>query len=112
MQITRRERLLAAGVTVVIGTWALYALAIRPATNRIRTLQRVIPEKQAELQDLQAKNGEYVTLRDDFAQARTKLASQEPDFELLPFLETTIERHKLTGHVTKMEPDTLQPQPD
>jgi type II secretory pathway component PulM len=112
MQITKREWLLSVGLTVALAAWALYALAIRPASDRIRTLQRVIPEKQAELRELQAKSTQYMALRNEFAHARTQMASQEPDFQLLPFLETLIDRHKLAGHVVTMERDTLQPQPD
>ena len=97
MQITKREWLLSVGLTVVLAAWALYALAIRPASDRIRTLQRVIPEKQAELRELQAKSTQYMALRNEFAHARTQMASQEPDFQLLPFLETLIDRHKLVA---------------
>jgi hypothetical protein len=112
MQISKRERFLAVGLTGVIAIWALYAWAIRPARDRIHTLERVIPEKRAQLRDLQAKSAQYTALRNDFAQAKTHLASQDPDFELLPFLETTIDRHQLAQHVAKMESDTLQPQAD
>jgi hypothetical protein len=110
MQITKRERLLSVGLTVALAAWALYALAVRPAGDRIRTLQRVIPEKQAQLQELQAKSAQYTALRNEFAQAKTQMASQEPDFQLLPFLETLIDRHKLAGHLVTMGPDTLLPQ--
>jgi hypothetical protein len=110
MQITKRERFLAVGLTGVVAFLALYAWAIRPARDRIHTLERVIPEKQAQLRDLQTKSTQYLSLRNEFAQAKTRLASQDLDFELLPFLETTIERHQLAKHVAKMEPDTLRPQ--
>ncbi len=112
MQISKRERFLAVGLTGVGAILALYALAIRPARDRIHTLERVIPEKQAQLRDLQAKSAQYTGLRNELAQAKTHLASQDPDFELLPFLETTIDRHQLAKHIVKMEPDTLQPQAD
>jgi type II secretory pathway component PulM len=112
MQLTPRERRLAVGLAIGVGAWALYAVAIHPATDRIRTLQRIIPEKQTELRDLQAKSVQYTALRNEFAQARTKLTSQEADFDLLPFLDTTIQRHKLDKHVSRMESDTVQPQPD
>lgn len=110
MQITKRERFLAVSLTGVVAFLALYAWAIRPARDRIHTLERVIPEKQAQLRDLQTKSTQYLALRAEFAQAKTRLASPNPDFELLPFLETTIERHELAKHVAKMESDTLQPQ--
>jgi hypothetical protein len=112
MQVTKRERLLALGLMAAVAVWALYALAVRPARERIRTLERVVPEKQAQLQELQAKIAQYTALRGEFAQARTQMAVQEPDFQLLPFLESLIGRHKLAGHLITMNPDTLQPQPD
>ncbi len=104
MQFTRRERLLGLGLTAAIAVWGLYALAVKPTRARIRTLQRVIPEKQAELRQLQAKSAEYLALQKKSQELRTKLASQGHDFQLLPFLETVIERHKLTSHVVTMQP--------
>ncbi len=110
MQFTRRERLLALGLTAATAVWGLYALAIKPTRARIRTLQRVIPERQAELRELQARSTEYLALQKKSRELRTKLASQSPDFHLPSFLETVIERHKLTGHVVTMQPDTLRSQ--
>lgn len=104
MQFTRREQLLALGLTAAIAVWGLYALAIKPTRARIRTLQRVIPERQAELRQLRAKSAEYLALQKKSQELRAKLASQSPDFQLLPFLETVIERHKLTSHVVTMQP--------
>jgi Tfp pilus assembly protein PilO len=112
IQVTKRERRLALGLMVALALWAGYALAVRPARERIRTLERIVPEKQAQLQDLAAKSAQYTALRDEFAQARAQMAAQQPDFQLLPFLESLIDRHKLTGHLVTMNPDTLQPQPD
>jgi type II secretory pathway component PulM len=104
MQFTRRERLLGLGLTAAIAVWGLYTLAIKPTRARIRTLQRVIPEKQTELRQLRAKSAEYLTLQKKSQELQAKLASQSPDFQLLPFLEAVIERHKLTSHVVTMQP--------
>jgi type II secretory pathway component PulM len=111
-QITPRERLLSVGLTVAVGVWTLYALAVKPASDRIRTLQRIIPEKQAELRDLQAKSAQYTALQNEVARLRTKMGSQQSDFQVLPFLESVIERQELAKHVVTMERDTAQPQPD
>jgi len=111
IQITRRERLLAIGAAAVIAVWAVNALALKPARERIRTLQRVLPEKQAQLRDLQAKSAAYRALQRRFQQLQTKLASQSANFELLPFLEKMIDQHRLTRHAT-MQPETTQPRPD
>ena len=112
VQITSRERQLSIVLAIVAAVWTLYAFAIKPAQSRIRTLERVIPEKQTQLRDLQVLGNEYVAIRSEFQGLRTRMASQEPGFQLLPFLEAMIERHKLAGHVIAMQQNVLQPQPD
>ena len=111
VNLTRREKKLGIGVAVVVAAWAVYGFAIRPAQDRIRTLERIIPQKQRELAEVQAKSAEYVALREEFEDIQTRIAAQDPAFELLPFLESLIERHQLAGHVLTMEQDALPPQP-
>jgi type II secretory pathway component PulM len=112
IQITARERLLSIGLTAVLAAGAVWAMAVRPARERIRTLERVIPERQAQVHELADRAAEYIALRDQFQELRAKMDSQDPGFELLPFLEAMIERHKLAGHVTTMQQNLLQPRPD
>ncbi len=112
MQTTSRERTLAALLVVALAAWALYGLVLKPARARIETLQRIIPEKQAQLRDLRAKSAEYAALKRTFDQRRATLASYDPDFQLLPFLDAMIERHRLTQQATLRGRDTLQSQPD
>ncbi len=111
IQVTSRERLLSIGLIVVLAAWGLYALAVRPACDRIRTLQRILPEKQAQLRQLQTQSAEYTTLRSELARRQTETTAPASDFQLLPFLENLVERYKLTKHVVTMEPDARQPQP-
>ena len=111
IQVTSRERLLSIGLIVVLAAWGLCALAVRPARDRIRTLQRIIPEKQAQLRQLQTQSAEYTALRSALARRQTEMTSPGSDFQLLPFLENLVERHKLSKQVVTMEPDTRQPQP-
>ena len=111
IQVTSRERLLSIGLVVVLAAWALYALAVKPARDRIRTLQRIVPEKQAQLRQLQTQSAQYTALRDELAQRQTKTASPGADFQLLSFLESLVERHKLVKNVVTMELDTRQLQP-
>jgi type II secretory pathway component PulM len=111
IQVTSRERLLSIGLIVVLAAWASYTLAVRPACNRIHTLQRIIPEKQAQLRQLQAQSAEYMALRHEVAQRQAEMTSPGSDFQLLSFLESLVERHKLNKHVVTMEQDARQPQP-
>lgn len=108
IHVTPRERLLSIGLIVVLAAWASYALAVKPACERIGTLQRLIPEKQAQLRQLQALSARYTRLRNERARQQTEAATPGPDLRLLPFLETLVERHKLTGHVVTMESEPAQ----
>jgi len=110
--LTTRERLLAVGLTATVGVWLLYAVAIKPTCRRIRTLERVIPEKQAELHTLQAKSIEYVALHKDFEDSRTRAGAQDPNFQLLPYLEKLIKRHGLDKNIAAdMAPHTVEVEP-
>jgi len=112
IQMNQREKLLSIALLAALTVWAAWAFAVKPAQERIRTLERIVPEKQTQVRDLREKGIEYIALEGRFKDLRTRLASQDPDFQLLPFLEAMIERHKLAGHVPTMRPDTVQPQPD
>lgn len=111
IQVSRRERLLVLGLAGFIAVSALYALALKPARERIHTLRRVLPEKQAQLRDLHAQSVEYLALRKTAQRLQAKLASQDANFQLLPFLETMAERHQLTGRVVTMQQDVVQSGP-
>jgi len=110
MRLTRREYWLAAGVVVITAAWALYALGLSPTLERIETLKRVIPEKQNELDQLRMKAGEYMSLREDLEDLRAKIASQEKNFELLPFIESLVEQCGLTQNVKTMNQVAAQPE--
>ena len=112
IQVTSRERWLAIAMAAVIAVWALNAFALKPTRARIRTLQRVLPERQAQLRDLQAESAEYRALQKASQQVQAKLAAQNADFQLLPYLETLIERQKLAGHVPMMQPEEASSQTD
>jgi type II secretory pathway component PulM len=110
--LTKRERVLASGLAVAVGAVALYASVIRPTAHRIETLERVIPEKQRELHALEDKSVEYLALCKEYTDLRTKAAAQDPNFQLLPYLEKLIDRHGLTRSVTTIAPHVVDLQPD
>ena len=103
IQLTRRERRLGIGVAAVLAVWGIYSLAIAPMRNRIRLLSRMIPDKQMELRELQAKSTEYLALDRAFADVQERMERQDPNFQLLPFLESLTERHQLKTHLVRMQ---------
>jgi len=108
IRLTRREKLLAIALAILAGGLALFTFAVKPAIERTETLRRVISEKQDELQKLRAGSSEYIFLRNSLDNLRTKVASQEKGFELLPFLESLIREHGLAKKVATMKQQVLQ----
>lgn len=108
MRLTQRELRFGAGLLVLVAAWALFSLGVRPALERIETLNRVIPEKQNELERLRTKANEYVALHDGLSKLHTEIASQEKTFELLPFVESLIQECGLTNHVVTMNRQVSQ----
>lgn len=103
IRLTKREKHLAAALAVFFLGWSLFGLIIEPAKGRIATLKRVIPEKQAELNKLSAAAKEYIFLSDSRRDLFSKAASQPQTFELLPFLESLVQRCGLEKNVAKMQ---------
>jgi type II secretory pathway component PulM len=112
ISLTKRERWLAVSLAGIVGVGSVYAAVVKPAYHRIQTLERIIPEKQSELHALEAKSVEYLALCREFENFRTKAAARDASFQLLPYLESLIERHSLTKNIVAMAPDAVQVQPD
>lgn len=112
IHLTRKEKLLVVALTSCVAGWALFAFTVKPAVARIKTLDRVIPQKQAELQQLRAKSKEYCKLCDKQDEVRAKISSQKETFELLPFLESLIQECGLTKKVVTMKQQVLQLEPN
>ena len=107
IRITKREKCLAAALVIFAVAWSLFAFVIRPAKDRIATLKRVIPQKQAEFKRLSAAGKEYVFLSNSLRNLRSKVASQPKTFELLPFLESLVKQSGLEKNVTQMKQRTV-----
>jgi type II secretory pathway component PulM len=107
-RLTPRERFLATGVTAVLVVSAAYGTAIRPARDRIGTLERVIPEKLSELKRLRAGITEYDALRQKTEGIRARIAAQNADFQLPTHLETLLDTEGLGDHLVTMTPNEVR----
>lgn len=108
MRLMRREIWLATGLGAFVVIWATFVFGVSPALERIETLNRVIPEKLSELELLRAKTAEFVALRGGIEGLRTRIASQDPAFELLPFVDSLVRECGLAQNVVTMKPQTSQ----
>jgi len=106
IRLTKREKLLAGTLLAFVAGWVLFAFAVKPAIERIETLNRVILEKQDQLRQLKVTSSEYIALRDNLKKLHTKVGSQQKDFKLLPFLESLIRKCGLQGSVATMKQRT------
>jgi len=111
IQLTRRERRLGIGMIAVGVVWSLYGFVIQPMRDRIDTLRRIIPEKRSELYQVQDLSHTYLTLQRQIEATEARMAAQDSDFQLLPFLEALIKQHQLTPFVATMKPLTVPSQP-
>jgi len=111
IQLTRRERRLGIGMLAVGAVWSLYGFVIQPMRDRIDTLERIIPEKRSELHQVRDLSNTYLTLQRQIEATEARMAAQDSDFQLLPFLEALLEQHELTSYVATMKRDTVPAQP-
>ena len=108
IRLTQRERWMAGIVGVFILAYGFYALAIGPAIERIRTLERVIPEKRQELEEIKAKSEHCLTLQNKLKDLRQRVAIDGQRFEPLAYLESLTKKKGLTEKVASMKQDTSQ----
>jgi len=108
MRLTHREYWLAAGLAAFAAAWVFYVVGVSPALERIETLNRVIPEKQSELERLRIKTDEYTALHDSIEDLHSKIALQEETFEMLPYAESQIQECGLTDNVVTMKQQASQ----
>ena len=96
------------GLVVFMALWATYVLGICPAERRINTLNRVIPEKQQVLKQIDAKSGQYRSLKAQLNQYKHKAGHREKDFELLRYVEAAVREMKMDNSVTSMKQDIME----
>ncbi|MHC4572950.1 MAG: type II secretion system protein GspM [Planctomycetota bacterium] len=107
MRLTSRERRLAIALSAFVGAWVMFLLGVKPAVQRMRTLQRVIPEKQRTLEHLNSMSTQYLALRAALDDLDNGLASEE-EFELLAFLEFITRESGLAEKVATMKQEVYQ----
>jgi type II secretory pathway component PulM len=112
IRLTKREKLMGLVLVGFAAILSVYVLAVRPAVDRLNTLDRLIPRKQQELQDLSVKTREYIFLRDSSESLHAAVASQQESFRLLPFLESLIRQSGLEKSLASMKQHVLPLEPD
>ena len=108
IRLTRREHWLLVGFAILVASWLSFVFAVRPAIERTETLKRVIPEKQAVLQQLRIKSTQYLAMQDTLHNLKKQTVFEEKGFELIPFLESMFKDSGLIKKITMMKQDVLK----
>ena len=107
IRLTQREKLLAGGLVIFAAAWSLFAVTVNPAFDRIKTLNRVISEKQQELEQVREISNEYIYLSNSLDNLNAKVDLKQETFKLLPFLESLIDECGLSDNVETMKRQVL-----
>ncbi len=102
--ISTREKvfLLSGGIflTIVIG----YNWVLSPFVERMRVLDRLVSQKEANLKQIVELRGEYLRLQKDLSTIEEKLARKKEDFSLLSYLEKIAADQNIRTNITSMKP--------
>jgi hypothetical protein len=104
-----REKALAYAMAALAAVLGVYGWFILPAIERVHTLERDLPRRQRELRDLAAKTRQVMLLTSQVAAARQSLLT-EPGVELLPSIESIVNRQGLQTHLTSLTPQKSSPE--
>ena len=108
MRLTRRERYAAIGAAGVVVLFAFHQLAVRPALDRIETLERVIPGKSRTVEKLRALSGEYRVLQEQLGELN-RAAGKSDGPGMLSQMEQIASDCMLAGNIASMKPGTTRP---
>jgi len=110
MNFNNKERKLLLLTLSILCFWGLYAFMVQPARARIGTLNRVIPEKQVQLQELLNKSKQYNDLNNNLKNLHQITARQPDNFSLVTYLEKLVKNNHLEKALVTMDQqsDTFQ----
>jgi general secretion pathway protein M len=99
----REQRMIGWGAVAAIGI-VLYVAAVDPLLQRMDVLDRLIPKKRQELEQLARLREEYDRLNRRVAVVDRQVESASPDFSLLAFVEATVLERVGRGYLAGIRP--------
>ena len=104
----REKVILLSGSVVVVG-FLLYGVIQLPFAyqGRMRTLDRLIAQKEADIKQLSELNAQYQKMHDQVGRIETKIAQNRQGFSILSYLEEVATTVKIRSNIAYMRPQTL-----
>jgi type II secretory pathway component PulM len=107
MNLTQREKRFVAAGAVIFGLIVVFQFFIRPAIRKVKTLRRVVSDKQQVLGELRAKSEQYKTISRELEKVRLEIGRQPEERKILSFVERIQKESGLMQKVVYMKPSTV-----
>ncbi len=107
MNLTRREKQTIAAGAVLFGLIIAFQIFVRPAIERVRTLRRVVSDKQQLLGELRAKSQMYKAVSRELEKIQLEMQRQPEGRKILSFVERIQKESGLMQKVVYMKPSTM-----
>jgi len=107
MQLTKRERTVVVAGACFLVLLVILQFIVRPTTERISMLGRVVADKRDVLTDLRAKSLEYKTLAEEVDRLRSMISQQQESRTMLSAIERIGEASGLSENVLSLKPTTV-----
>ena len=107
MNLTQKEKQTIAAGAILFGLIVVFQIFVRPAIGRVRTLRRVVSDKQQLLAELRAKGEQYKTVSMELEKIRLELGRKPEERKVLSFIERIQKDSGLMQNVVYMKPSDM-----
>jgi type II secretory pathway component PulM len=107
MNLTQREKQTIAAGAVLFGLIVAFQIFVRPAIGRLRTLKRVVSDKQQILTELRVKSEQYKTISRELEKIQLEMRRQPEESNILSFVERIQKDGGLMQKVVYMKPSAV-----
>ncbi len=107
MNFTQREKQFISAGAVIFGLIVIFQVFVRPAISKVKTLTRVVSDKQQLLGELRTKSEQYKTISKELEKIRLEMGRQPEERKILSFVERIQKDSGLMQKVVYMKPSTM-----
>jgi len=107
MQLTKREKTVVIAGASFLVLLVVLQFIVRPTTERISMLRRVVADKRDVLTDLRAGTSEYQALTEEVERLRSMISRQQESRTMLSAIERIGEASGLSENVLSLKPTTV-----
>jgi len=104
MKFGRRERFAIAIGGLAVALMVFYWFGLSPALGRMKTLDRLVAQKEREVQEMKTLRATYLTKKAVMEEVNASLTQRGQDFAMLSFLEDLANKSGVKSNIIYMKP--------